>query len=281
MAAATVHTSKASKTNALLPTSPPAHVQHELKKRDDPPQLCGYISGDIASPLSCTDVGYTCTAEPGVTQFACCNNLNCVDLWQACMGDNLQDPCEGAGVCNGMSSYILTCSGSSPYCRQYAWSVSPSAADTYYSWGCGTTTATVSVLGTATNTRQSPPASESSVVTTSSMMSPEGTALHSSDARLSSSSKAPTKEGNTGANGEGPTHKSSIGTGAIVGIVTGAIAALVLVSLGIWWPKRWFSGRQNNIKRIKAWIDRAPTVAQQQTQVDEHELLDMDRTNRD
>jgi hypothetical protein len=61
----------------------------------------------------------------------------------------------------------------------------------------------------------------------------------------------------------------------------GAIIVLVLVSLGIWWLKRWLTGRGDDIKKIMAWDDRPPTVAQQQTQVDEHELLDRDTTDGD
>ncbi|KAH7377275.1 hypothetical protein BKA66DRAFT_588825 [Pyrenochaeta sp. MPI-SDFR-AT-0127] len=137
-------------------TSPPV-FHADLFKRAI--ATCGYIRGNSASPLTCPD-GYNCaTTAHALPVFACCNSIECINDWGVCQ-DYGQTDCQPQGiklpasVCSSIYGSILSCSKENPHCFRYARSSVRGAYQTFYSYGCGTTTSDILVLETSTNGNQ-------------------------------------------------------------------------------------------------------------------------------
>ncbi|OAL57306.1 hypothetical protein IQ07DRAFT_675343 [Pyrenochaeta sp. DS3sAY3a] len=132
--------------------TPPPVVHGELFKRAV--ATCGFVRGNSASPLTCPE-NYNCIstvrAQPA---FACCDSIECLNNWGLCNNFGVSD-CNGfdlpAGSCSSIYGSILSCSSEAPYCYRYARSSSLGAAQTYFSYACGTASTDILVLQTATN----------------------------------------------------------------------------------------------------------------------------------
>lgn len=111
---------------------------------------CGFVSGDVKSPLTCP-TSYSCTSTvQDMIGWACCDQIQCAGNYRICADYGAQ-LCAGgldASDCSSIYTSILSCSSAAPSCFSYARSLSLGAVSTYFSLACGQTSGTVLALQT-------------------------------------------------------------------------------------------------------------------------------------
>ncbi|KAF2236415.1 hypothetical protein EV356DRAFT_513011 [Viridothelium virens] len=191
-----------------------------LAKRDG--SVWGYVGGDSNSPLSCPS-GLTPTqAGAAANMIICCNEASCVNAWGTCLPylGNTLDP----QICSDVYTSCLQCDVNTPSCLAYVRITDPQQVNGLTSLGCAATGGVINVLASATNGD-----------------SPASTIPTSTDTSGGSGNLFSGADSSTGGGQSSASHHS-LGTGAIVGIIIGAIfviAILVgLIILSIKWCKQ-------------------------------------------
>ncbi|KAF2707709.1 hypothetical protein K504DRAFT_435623 [Pleomassaria siparia CBS 279.74] len=203
---------------------------------------CGYVRGNSVSPLICGN-DYNCITSMGIqAAFACCNNIECPDNWGICQ-DYGQNNCQGSNldpaVCSSIYGSILHCPQEAPSCFRYARSSALGDQMTYYSYACGTASAEVLVLATATNAGNQRAASTSSDEDSTDILSIPG--LNTSPLGSESTSLRGENGNQNGKQNSDSGGKDSISTRSIVLIaVLGGGTLIIALSIGSYclWRRR-------------------------------------------
>ncbi|PSK43690.1 hypothetical protein B9Z65_7204 [Elsinoe australis] len=212
-----------------------APIHKDLQRRA--PFTCGYVSGQGASALTCPN-GYSCynTIGAGSVRWACCNELGCVNDYALCNDYGTQG-CASfqlePSVCSSIyGGPILSCSSEAPSCMRYARSSTLGDSLVYYSLTCGMEARDIPVLLTTTGgpgSKSSPTGSGLGGMVTSSALNINsilGNGASSSTA-LSGNSGSSTSTSSTGST----SGTSGLSTRAIIAIVVGGIAAIIVASI--------------------------------------------------
>ncbi|KAI9772848.1 MAG: hypothetical protein M1840_008730 [Geoglossum simile] len=196
-------------------------IPKELRKRQTfSDNWCGYVNGDVEDVLSC-GVLYTCLRSS--TAVGCCGSepiAACTGLYTSCVG--FDDNCGSACSAN---KKILKCSSISlAYCATYTF------ASGLVNYNCDALSGVISSVaflsdigsGTAPVPSLTFPTSRFSVSTSSFTSTRSSfTSTSSSDSSPGFQFTAPPKR---------PSRKKSIGSGAIAGVVVGAIAIIGMIA---------------------------------------------------
>jgi hypothetical protein len=229
---------------------------------------------EIASPLTCPE-NYSCMTTVRLElQFGCCNNIECISAWgicrnygqKDCMGNNLDD-----GLCSSIVGPILqwyvldalldasspltniSSSQEAPYCFRYARTSALGATDTYYSYACGTASADVLVLATATNGAAQTDASDPTGAGDNPLLTIPGVNLPTDTGTGTySTSNNPTI---------GNASRSPLSTTAIALI---AVAGVVIISIALFLGY-WFCLRERKRKHEIVYPPAPPQLDYQQT----------------
>ncbi|KAM7209503.1 hypothetical protein V8F20_000241 [Naviculisporaceae sp. PSN 640] len=237
-----VPVSRAASPTATAPlsqiTSGPATEHVELRLRQNAAPTCAYLSGDIASPLTCGS-GFSCTK--GVySEFGCCNEVECDSTYAVGCIDPSNQQCAIQGIqfeC-GILGPVLSCSDA---CITYFLKVRGFTTATYTSYACGSKGGTRIALSTATNGAgdsgdgdiggggglvDNPTFPGVGVGAT-----PTTTALNGGDGSNNNGNGGSSNNSNSPENSGGG---GGIGAGAIAGIAVGSAAGALLVALLVW-----------------------------------------------
>ncbi|KAF2850939.1 hypothetical protein T440DRAFT_423772, partial [Plenodomus tracheiphilus IPT5] len=218
-----IHTMSTQTTEATSVITPPPIIHDELAKRAL--ATCGYVSGNSASPLTCPN-GYNCaTAMHTDYVFGCCNNIECLDDWGWCR-DFGQGGCEGydlgEAVCTSIFGPVLQCSSEAPHCYRYARTSVRGDSTTFFSRACGTASADVLVLATATNGANPAPTSPTTEVADSPL-----TLIPGFTQTVPNSTPASSTSGPGGSGGGGPKlSTTAIALIAVAGVIVLALSLL-------------------------------------------------------
>jgi hypothetical protein len=193
---------------------------------------CAFISGDIASPMTCGS-GFTCSsAGLGFFHMACCNGVTCTDDARTCI-PHLGTACADTAICSEVYTTVLYCSQAAPACVTYQRIDSVGAADGLTSYACGATATQIIALITPTN------AGSGDTLPTSTFEggisgSPSGSITFAISATASTATEFSSPSASTTSNdggGDGLTKNNKI----TIGIT---IAGTLLVALGVWYARQ-------------------------------------------
>jgi len=214
--------SSTSPATALVTASSSPPTLNALRPRDRV-DTCGFVSGDIASPMTCS-AGYTCSSVGLVMDImACCNKVTCTDDPRTCI-PHLGTDCPDTSECSEIYTSVLYCSQAAPACVTYQRITSVGDPNSLVCYACGNASTQIVALVTPTNALATP-------------TSIDGGGISAPFSSASPSISTPSSDGGGGNDGGVPSENNKI-------IRIAPFAVVPLAALGIWYMwKRWRTAR--------------------------------------